>query len=83
MKLLAGAIAVLVFVALFGTRRETPFMRWGIVAVTFGVALMGSAVFFTIRGVMFGIVLILAGAGIYAFGRLVRKESATVPRRTR
>jgi hypothetical protein len=83
LKLLLGAVAVLIFIALFGTRRETPFMRWGIVGTIAGVALLGSAVFFTLRGVMFGIVLILLGAGVYAFGRVVRKESASAPRRTR
>lgn len=64
--------------ALFGTRRDTPFIRWGIVLALAGLLIMLSTTFFTFRGVTIGIALALIGVGAYYFGRLVRKEQLFV-----
>jgi hypothetical protein len=74
MKILAIAALVLGAASLFGTSRATPFLRWGIIAMLIGILLIGSAAFFTFRGITFGIALALAGAAIYFYGRAARKE---------
>jgi hypothetical protein len=78
MKFIALAAIVLGLVTLVGTRRDTPFIRWGIVIMLGGVLLMAASTVFTFRGVTFGIVLALAGAAAYYYGRLVRKEQIFV-----
>ena len=78
MKFIAIVAIVLGIGALIGTRRETPFMRWGIVATLIGVLLMASSALFTFRGVTYGIVLAIVGVCVYYFGRLVRKEQLFV-----
>ena len=78
MKLIAIVAIVLGAGALLGTRRDTPFMRWGIVAALAGVLLMASSTLFAFRGVTFGIILAIAGVAIYYFGRLARKEQLFV-----
>lgn len=78
MKLLVIVAVVLGLGALFGTRRDTPFMRWGILLALAGLLLMLSATFFTFKGVTFGIALALIGVGAYYFGRIVRKEQLFV-----
>lgn len=78
MKLIAIVAIVMGVAALFGTRRDTPFMRWGIVLTLVGVLLMASSALFTFRGVTYGIALALAGVAAYYFGRLVRKEQLFV-----
>lgn len=78
MKLFVILAVVLGAAALFGTRRETPFLRWGIVLALAGVLFMATAALFTARGIFFGIVLALAGVAAYYYGRLVRKESLFV-----
>lgn len=78
MKLIVVVAVLLGLGALFGTRRDTPFMRWGIVIALAGMLLMASSALFTFRGVTFGIVLAFIGVGAYYFGRLVRKEQLFV-----
>lgn len=78
MKFIAIAAIVLGLGALLGTRRDTPFMRWGIVTTLAGVALMAASALFIFRGVTAGIVLALAGVVAYYYGRLVRKEQLFV-----
>jgi hypothetical protein len=78
MKLLVILAVVLGAGALFGTRRDTPFMRWGIILALAGLLIMLSTTFFTFRGVTIGIALALIGVGAYYFGRLVRKEQLFV-----
>jgi hypothetical protein len=78
LKIIAIAAIVLGLGALIGTRRDTPFIRWGIIVTLAGVLLMAASALFTFRGVTFGIVLALAGVGAYYYGRLVRKEQLFV-----
>jgi hypothetical protein len=78
MKLIVIVAVLLGLGALFGTRRDTPFMRWGIVIALAGMLLMASSAFFTFRGVTFGIALAFIGVAAYYFGRLVRKEQLFV-----
>ncbi|HZZ65236.1 MAG TPA: hypothetical protein VFE17_07055 [Candidatus Baltobacteraceae bacterium] len=78
MKIIAIAAIVLGLGALIGTRRDTPFIRWGIIVTLAGVLLMAASALFTFRGVTFGIALALAGVGAYYYGRLVRKEQLFV-----
>jgi hypothetical protein len=78
LKLLVIVAVVLGAGALFGTRRDTPFMRWGIVLALVGLLVMLSSAIFTMRAVTFGIALALIGVGAYYFGRLVRKEQLFV-----
>lgn len=74
MKLIAILALVLGFGALIGTRRDTPFIRWGIVITLAGVLLMATSALFTFRGVTFGIVLAVLGVLVYYYGRLARRE---------
>lgn len=78
MKLLVIVAVVLGLGALFGTRRDTPFMRWGIILALAGLVVMLSSTLFAFRAVTIGIVLALIGVGAYYFGRLVRKEQLFV-----
>lgn len=78
MKFLVIVAVVLGLGALFGTRRDTPFMRWGIILALVGLLIMLSTTFFTFRGLTIGIALALIGVGAYYFGRLVRKEQLFV-----
>ncbi len=74
MKLLALLAIVLGAAALFGTRQETPFIRWGIIATLVGVLMMVASAIFTFRGVSFGIALAIVGVAVYYYGRLIRRE---------
>lgn len=78
MKIIAIAAIILGLGALFGTRRDTPFIRWGITLTLVGVLLMAASALFTFRGVTFGIVLALIGVGAYYYGRFVRREQLFV-----
>lgn len=78
MKIIAIAAIILGLGALAGTRRDTPFIRWGIVITLAGVLLMALAALFTLRSVTFGIVLALIGVASYYYGRLVRREQLFV-----
>jgi hypothetical protein len=73
-KLLVIVAIVLGAGALLGTRRETPFMRWGIVIALVGIVLLATSAIFTFRGVTFGLVLTIAGVCVYYFGRVARRE---------
>jgi hypothetical protein len=77
-KIIAIAAVILGLGALFGTRRETPFMRWGIVITLAGVLLMAASALFTFRGITLGIVLAILGVGAYYYGRIVRREQLFV-----
>ena len=74
MKLLLIAAVILGAALLAGTRRETPFIRWGIVAALAGVLLIATSAIFTIRGLAFGAVLAFAGGALYYYGRIARRE---------
>ena len=80
MKLLLIAAVILGAGMLFGTRRDTPFMRWGIVGTLAGVLLIAASAIFTVRGVFFGGVLALAGVAVYYYGRLARREQLFITR---
>ena len=74
MKLLLIAAVILGAGLLAGTRRDTPFIRWGILASLAGLLLIITSAIFTVRGVAFGAVLALAGAALYYYGRIARRE---------
>lgn len=74
MKLLILAAVVLGAGMLFGTRRDTPFMRWGIVATLIGVLLIATSAIFTVRGILFGAIVAFGGVAIYYYGRIARRE---------
>ena len=74
MKLLLIAAVVLGAGMLAGTRRETPFIRYGIIAAIAGVLMIAASALFTIRGLAFGAILAFAGVGIYYYGRIARRE---------
>ncbi|MFN2449774.1 MAG: hypothetical protein ABR508_08275 [Candidatus Baltobacteraceae bacterium] len=80
MKLLVMLAVVIGGAALFGTRRDTPFLRWGIIVALLGVLLVSTAAIFTARGVLFGGILFVLGAAVYYYGRFVRREQLLVPR---
>jgi hypothetical protein len=81
MKIIAIAAIVLGLGALFGTRRDTPFIRWGIVLTLTGVLLMGASSIFAVRSVLFGIALAIIGVLAYYYGRLVRREQLFVSKK--
>lgn len=81
MKIIAIAAVVLGLGALIGTRRDTPFIRWGIVITLAGVLVLATSALFTFRGVTFGIVLAVIGVGAYYYGRLVRREQLFVTKK--
>jgi hypothetical protein len=77
-KIIAIAAIVLGLGALIGTRRDTPFVRWGIILTLAGVLLMAASALFAVRSVIAGIALALIGVGAYYYGRLVRREQLFV-----
>lgn len=81
MKLLAIVAVVLGFGVLSGTRRETPFIRWGVILALTGVVLAFTSALFTLGSIKIGFILAVAGVAAYAFGRVVRKERLFVSRR--
>ncbi len=74
MRLLLIVAVVLAAGMLFGTRRETPFMRWGIVVTLVGVLCIAASAIFTVRGVIAGAILAIAGVVVYYYGRFARRE---------
>ena len=74
MKLLVIAALVLGIGSLLGTRRDTPFLRWGIIITLGGILLIASSALFTFRGIMLGIACALVGSLIYFYGRMSRRE---------
>lgn len=81
MKLIALLAVVLGAGMLLGTRKDTPFIRWGVVIALVGLLLTMTSALFTVRGIAFGTILAVAGVAVYYYGRLVRKERIFVSRR--
>ena len=74
MKLLVIVAVVLGLGMLLGTRKDTPFIRWGVVITLVGILLTLTSAIFTIRGLAFGTILAIIGVAVYYYGRLARKE---------
>jgi hypothetical protein len=66
---------------LAGTRKDTPFIRWGVVIALVGILLTLTSAIFTIRGLAFGTILEIVGVLVYYYGRFARKERIFVSRR--
>lgn len=81
MKFLVIVAVVLGLGMLFGTRKDTPFIRFGVIIALVGILLTLTSAIFTIRGLAFGTILAIAGVLVYYYGRLVRKERIFVSRR--
>ncbi len=81
MKLIAVVAIVLGIGILAGTRKDTPFIRWGVLFALAGVVIAFTSVLFTFGSIKIGLALALAGIAAYAFGRVVRKERLFVTRR--
>lgn len=80
-KLIVLAAVVLGFGMLLGTRKDTPFIRWGVVIALAGVLLTLTSAIFTVRGIAAGTILAIIGVGVYYYGRFARKERLFVSRR--
>lgn len=81
MKLIIIAALVLGVGMLFGTRKDTPFIRWGVIIALVGVLFTLTSAIFTVRGIAFGTVLAVVGVLVYYYGRFARKERIFVSRR--
>lgn len=81
MKLFVIVAVVLGLGMLFGTRKDTPFIRFGVIIALLGILLTLTSAIFTVRGLAFGTILAIAGVLVYYYGRLVRKERIFVSRR--
>lgn len=81
MKLIVLAAVILGIGMLAGTRKDTPFIRWGVIIALAGVVLTLTSAIFTVRGVAFGTILAIAGVAVYYYGRFARKERLFVTRR--
>lgn|GEM_PF-2729791 len=81
MKIIAIAAIVLGLGALLGTRRDTPFIRWGIILTLVGVLLMSASALFAVRSVLFGIALAIIGVLAYYYGRLIKREQLFVSKK--
>jgi hypothetical protein len=80
-KFLVIVAVVLGLGMLFGTRKDTPFIRFGVIIALVGILLTLTSAIFTIRGLAFGTIVAIAGVLVYYYGRLVRKERIFVSRR--
>jgi hypothetical protein len=80
-KFIVIAAVVLGLGMLAGTRRDTPFIRWGVIIALVGILLTFTSAIFTIRGLAFGTILAIVGVAVYYYGRLARKERIFVSRR--
>jgi hypothetical protein len=80
-KLLVIAALVLGIAMLAGTRKDTPFIRWGVVIALLGIVLTFTSAIFTVRGLAFGTILAVIGVAIYYYGRFARKERIFISRR--
>lgn len=78
MKLLVILAIVLGAGALLGTRKETPFLRLGIIGALAGVLLMACTAIFAVRSLWFGVIIAIIGVVLYYYGRLVRRENLFV-----
>lgn len=81
MKFIVVLAVVLGLGMLAGTRKDTPFIRWGVIIALVGILLTFTSAIFTIRGLAFGTILAIVGVGVYYYGRLARKERIFVSRR--
>lgn len=81
MKFIVIVAVVLGIGMLMGTRKDTPFIRWGVIIALVGILLTLTSAIFTIRGLAFGTILAIVGVGVYYYGRLARKERIFVSRR--
>jgi hypothetical protein len=77
-KLIVIAAIILGGGALLGTRKETPFMRLGIIAALAGVLLMAATTLFAVRSLWFGVIVAIVGVALYYYGRIVRRETLFV-----
>jgi hypothetical protein len=57
------------------------FIRWGMIVALAGVLLTVTSARFLFGGLKLGAILVLAGVGMYYYGRFARKESIFVTRR--
>jgi hypothetical protein len=80
-KFIVIAAIVLGLGMLAGTRKDTPFIRWGVIIALAGILLTLTSAIFTIRGLAFGTILAIVGVAVYYYGRLARKERIFVSRR--
>lgn len=81
MKLIVIAALILGIGMLAGTRKDTPFIRWGVIIALVGVLLTLTSAIFTVRGIAFGTILAVIGVAVYYYGRFARKEHIFVSRR--
>lgn len=81
MKLLVLIAVLLGLGMLAGTRKDTPFIRWGVIIALVGLLLTFTSTIFAIRGLAFGTILAVVGVAVYYYGRLARKERIFVSRR--
>jgi drug/metabolite transporter (DMT)-like permease len=77
MKLLALGAVLVAAVMLLGTRRDTPFIRWGMALALLGILLVVTSA----RAISAGAVLAILGACAYYYGRLVRHEQIFVAKK--
>jgi hypothetical protein len=80
-KLLIIAALVLGVAMLAGTRKDTPFIRWGVFIALLGLLLTLTSAMFTVRGIAFGTILAILGVAVYYYGRYARKERIFISRR--
>jgi hypothetical protein len=80
-KLLVLIAVLLGLGMLAGTRKDTPFIRWGVIIALVGLLLTFTSTIFAIRGLAFGTILAVVGVAVYYYGRLARKERIFVSRR--
>jgi hypothetical protein len=73
-KLIVIAAVILGIGMLAGTRKDTPFIRWGVIMALVGVLLTLTSAIFTIRGIAFGTILAVVGVLVYYYGRFARHE---------
>ena len=81
LKFIVIVAVVLGFGMLAGTRKDTPFIRWGVIIALVGILLTLTSAIFTIRGLAFGTILAIVGVLVYYYGRFARKERIFVSRR--
>lgn len=74
MKLIVIGALLLGVALLAGTRKDTPFIRWGVIIALTGLLLTLTTAMFTVRGIAFGTVLGVVGVAVYYYGRYARKE---------
>lgn len=81
MKFIVFGALLLGIAMLTGTRKDTPFIRWGVIIALTGLLLTLTTAMFTVRGIAFGTVLGVVGVAVYYYGRYARKERIFISRR--